>query len=152
MADRRGARGERQEAAGACDMRSIGLGMGGGGAGQSHGMQHPEGDQVAVGRGVGDVAGAQEGGGGEALAHAHQVAGAARDDVADRGFGLGQQQVAPCWIRVTVVPDYVFFHHRAGCRMGGDVVDPALAQDPDAAPVAQGFPVLRPGSHAAFAL
>ena len=75
-ADRRRAGGEGQEPAGAGDLGAIGLGVGdllGRGLVQADRMQHAERDHVAVGRRVGDVAGAEEGRRREALAHAHEV-------------------------------------------------------------------------------
>ena len=90
IADGRGTGGEGEEAAGARDQRAIGLGIGAllgrGVALVDHGLD-AHGDQMAVGRRMGDVAGAEEGGGGEAAAHAGEILGGARHHVAHRRRG-----------------------------------------------------------------
>ena len=87
IADRRRARREGEEAPATRDLRAICLGVGGllgRRLVQIDRMQDAERDQMAIGGRVGDVAGAEEGRGREALAHAHEIIGGARHEIVDR--------------------------------------------------------------------
>src|SRR5204863_7231652 len=55
----------------------------------------------------------------------------------------------PFRIEMPVVPGDVFLDHRAGGRMRRDVLDLALAEHPDLAPVAQRLAIIGAGAHAA---
>ena len=115
-------------------------------------VEDAERDQVAVGGSVRDVAGALERRLGEAAAHPAQVVGAARQDVrpgdaAARTIGGRQDDILPLRVGVTVVPRDVLVHRRARGRMDRDVLDEALANDPQPAPVAQRLAVLGARPH-----
>jgi len=156
VADRRGAGREREEAPGAGDevaergsvrdliRRDVSL------VGRVEDAQR---DEVAVGRGVRDVAGAQERRRREAAAHPPQVVGAPGQDEGARdaaplGVGRRQDHVLPFRVEVAIVPGRVFVHRRARRRVHRDVVDQAFAHDPDPAPVAQRPAILVSCPHA----
>ena len=108
---------------------------------------------MAVGRCVGDVAGTEERGGGEAAAHADQVVGAVRQQVGRAASRQSPSTVSgPGRIGMAIVPGDIFVDHRACGGMRRDVVDQAFAHDPDPTPVAKGLAVVGAGSHDAFSL
>ena len=155
LADDRGTAAKGQKAPGAGDPLAIRHRLGDlmvRGVRRLRGGQHAELDQIAVGRGVGDVAGAQERRLGKGPAHAEQILGALRQHVGPRhplaaGIGRRQQQVLPFGIEVAVVPEGIFLDHRLRCGVGGHVLDPPLAHDPDPPPVAQRLPVFAARPH-----
>ena len=111
-----------------------------------------EGDEGAVAGRVGKVAGALEGDGRDRAAEAADVVDGLRD-LEGEGAALagsvrrGQEEVCPLRVVVAVVPGGVLINLLRGRGMSRDVLDLALAHDPELAPVSQGFFVLGAGSH-----
>ena len=107
-----------------------------------HLAQDAESDQAAIGRRVGDVAGAEERRGGKAATHCDEIFRSLRQDIAPGhalavGIGRGEQAVLPFRIEVAVVPGDVFLDHRARSGMRGDVIHAPFADHPDLAAVTQ---------------
>ena len=119
-----------------------------------HGGQDAECDQIAVGRVVRDVAGAEERRARERPAHADQIFLCARDgESPGRGIvrvGRREQHVPPFGIPVTVVPGGVFLDNRARRGMPRHILDGADPHDPELAPVAQRLAVFGAGAHQLF--
>jgi hypothetical protein len=155
VADRRTATTEGQEPLGAGDHFPIG-----GGIGDLprrdipflYRSQQAECDQVPVGRRVGDVACAEEGGGGKAATHADKVVRAPGHQVGKWCAGIVKHGVGPGGVGMTVVPGDVLIDHRACGGMGRDVVGQALAHHPDPTPVAEGLAVVGTRSHHDYSL
>src|SRR5690242_16755947 len=106
---------------------------------------------------MGDVAGAQEGRGGEEAPHACEVVGALRYDIGPGdafAFGIGgaDRDLLPGRVEMQVVPGVIFVDHRPGRRMRRHVLDQTLAHDPDPPSVAQRLSVFRPSPHAVLLL
>jgi hypothetical protein len=158
LADDRGAAAKGEKSAGAGDQFAIRHRLGNllfGDVVRLHCGQHAERDQIAVGRGVGDVAGAQKRRFREGSAHADQILDAFRQHIAPRdplstGIRRGQQHLLPSRIEMAVVPGGVFLDHRPCGGVGGHIVGPALTHDPDPAPIAQGLAIAGAGSHRAL--
>ena len=115
-------------------------------------VQQAQGDQRAVGRGVGDVSAAGEMGCADGLAQVSEIVGGFRrgeqDGLAVAAFvRLRQKCVLPFGVEVAVIPGRVLVHHGRCERVGGDVFHAALAQHPDVAPVVQALLVISPSSH-----
>ena len=100
-----------------------------------HLAEDAECDQTAIGRRVGDVAGAEERRRGEASSHRDEIVGGLRQHVAPgqaiaAASGGAEQTVLPRRIEVAVVPGDVFVDHRARRGMRGDIVDAGLRRRP----------------------
>src|SRR5437660_2872139 len=107
---------------------------------------------MAIGRGVGNVTGADEDRLGEGPAHADQIFAGFRQDIGPgarfmAGCRRGEEDVLPVGVEVPVVPGDVFLDHRAGRRVRRDIRDETLAQHPNLSPVAQCFAVFGAGAH-----
>ena len=112
-------------------------------------------DQAAIGRRMGDVAGAEERRRGKALAHRDKVAGGLWQNVAQRRavalrIRRRKQAVLPRGIEVAIVPGDVFIDHGSCRRMRCDVLDLAFADHPHLASIAQRITVVGAGSHGVF--
>ena len=113
-----------------------------------HRAQHAERDQMAIGRRVRDVAGAEECRRREACAHADEIVGTLRQHVTPAA-ALRRA----CQQRCPATPDrrcrsYQATYSSTMARVAGCVVTSSiatLAEDPDLAPVAQRLPVLGTG-------
>ncbi len=155
LADDRGAPAIRQKTAGAGDIVAIGRRrgnvLGRCVAGLRRG-QHPECNQIAVGRRVRNVAGAQKNRLGKGPAHADQIGAGFWRDIGP-GHGLAvcrmgrQQELAPFWVEMAVVPGAIFVDHGARRRVAGNVVRPAFAHDPYPAPVTQRLAIVSSCPH-----
>ena len=131
ISDRRRTAAERQKPAGRGKLVAIGHGVRdllGGSIVLLCGGDDAQRDQIAVGRGMGDVAGAQERRLREAPPHTAEVIGSPWNSVGPgsaRALGIGwrEEHVGPFGVEMHVVPGDIFVRHRAGRRMRGYVLD-----------------------------
>jgi len=114
--------------------------------------EHAQCDELAVSRRVRQIAGREKRRRRKAAAHRDEILGFPRQDISPRHalallVGQGQNNVLPLGIEMAVVPGNIFFHDTTSSRVFGNVVDPALTDDPDLPAIVQSLPVLGAGSH-----
>ena len=155
VADRRGTGRKGQKTPGVGDQLAIGGGIADlfwREIGLLGGAQNAKRDQLAIGRRMRQVAGAEKGSLGKALPHSSEVFGGLRSNITPRQpvatrVRRRQDDVPPLGIKVEIVPGGIFVDDRAGGGVRGDVLDQAFTQHPDFASVMQGLAVVGTGPH-----